>query len=69
MKQIEETLEVTLKDKKVEVIHKGFKPLRKQEKGLDQVKECIQESIDQEEKTDGFIPYNNFECSVSWRLI
>ena len=69
MKRIEETLELTLKDKKVEVIHKGFNPLRKQENGLDLVKECIQESIDQEEKTDGFIPYNNFECSVSWRLI
>lgn len=69
MKPIEETLEVTLKDKKVEVIHKGFTPLKKQVDGLNQVKECIQESIDQEEKTDGFIPYNNFECSVSWRLI
>tara|TARA_R110000751_G_scaffold84816_1_gene169511 strand:- start:3 stop:215 length:213 start_codon:yes stop_codon:yes gene_type:complete len=68
MKRINETLEVTLKDKKIEVIHQGFKSLKQQAKGLDQVKECIQESIDQEGKTDGFIPYNNFECSVSWKV-
>jgi endonuclease IV len=69
MKLKTETFEMTLKDKKIKVTHQGFKLFKEQEKGLDQVKECIEESISQEEKKDGFIPYNNFECSVSWKLI
>ena len=69
MKLKTETFEMTVKDKKVEVTHRGFKSFKEQKEGLNQVKECIEESISQEEKKDGFIPYNNFECSVSRKLI
>jgi endonuclease IV len=69
MKTINETYEIALKDKKVEVIHTGFKALKDQENALNEVQECIQDSILNNKKTDGFIPYNNFECSITWRVI
>ena len=69
VKTINEKYEITLEDKKVEVIHQGFKSLKEQEKGLDDVKDCILRAIDERGNKDGFIPYNNFECSITWRVI
>jgi hypothetical protein len=69
VKTINEKYEITLEDKKVEVIHQGFKSLKEHEDGLNEVKKCIQGSIHDYGKTDGFIPYNNFECAITWRVI
>jgi hypothetical protein len=67
---INETFELTLNnDKKVKIIHKGYKPMKIQETGLDELKECIEECIINEKITGGFIPYSNFECSVDWKII
>jgi len=67
MKTINETYEIALKDKKIEVIHKGYKSLNNN--SLRDLKEVIIESIDRDKNIDGFIPYNNFECSITWRVI
>ena len=69
MKTINETYEISLEDKKIEVVHNGFKALREQDNALNEVQECIQESISNNKNTNGFIPYNNFECSITWRVI
>jgi hypothetical protein len=50
MKTINETYEIALKDKKVEVIHTGFKALKDQE-NVNEVQECIQDSILNNKKT------------------
>ena len=69
MEIIKEKFELTLKDHKIEVIHKGFKLLKNQKNGLKDLKECIEQSIIVDENIEGFIPYNNFECSINWKII
>ena len=64
---ITEKYELTLNNHTVEVIHKGFKSLNNN--SLRDLKEVIIESIDRDKNIDGFIPYNNFECSITWRVI
>ena len=64
---ITEKYELTLDKHTVEVIHKGYKSLNNN--SLRDVKEIIIESINDENKIEGFIPYNNFECSIDWKII
>ena len=64
---IAEKYELTLNNHTVEVIHKGFKSLNNN--SLRDLKEIIIESINEDKKIEGFIPYNNFECSIDWKII
>ena len=66
METITEKYELTLDNHKIEVIHKGYKSLNNN--SLRDLKETIIESINGDEKIEGFIPYNNFECSIDWRI-
>ena len=65
---INETFKITIDSQQVEVEHKGLKPFSQQENGINDLKECIQGEINDGHE-DGFIPYNNFECSVNWKLL
>ena len=74
---ITEKYELTLNNHTVEVIHKGFKSLNNN--SLRDLKEVIIESIkiakektlanNRDKNIEGFIPYNNFECSINWKII
>lgn len=64
---IVEKYELTLNNHKVEVIHKGIKALNNN--SLRDLKESIKQSIEMDENIEGFIPYNNFECSINWKII
>ena len=65
---IDEKLEINISGKIVQVIHSGFKYLKNQDDGLNEVKKAIEEEI-KLNKDNGFIPYNNFECFVKWDVI
>ena len=65
---INETFKITIDSQQVEVEHKGLKPFSEQENGVDDLKECIEGEINNGNE-EGFIPYNNFECSVNWKLL
>lgn len=67
MAQIKETLNLTIGGKSIEVNHEGIKKLEDQKDGLQAVDRVIEREI-KEGKTSGFIPYNNFECSVDWKV-
>jgi hypothetical protein len=47
----------------IEVIHEGFKALN--QKNIDDLKKSILEGL-RLNKVYGFIPYDNFECSIDW---
>ena len=68
MKMIDEKLEINISGKIVQVIHSGFKYLKNQDGGLNEVKTAIEEEI-KLNQDNGFIPYNNFECSIKWEVI
>ena len=66
---IDETLTFTIDNKKVKAIHKGTKAFKDQAKGLDELKAFVKDEIVFQNKSSGFIPYNNFESSVEWNII
>ena len=66
---INEFFEIILNGHKIKIIHTGFKPLKNQKNGFKDVKDCIKESITIDGNLEGFIPYNNFECSITWEII
>ena len=47
----------------IEIHHEGISPLN--QKNIDDLKPSILEGI-KLNKEYGFIPYNNFECSIDW---
>ena len=64
-----ETLTFTINNKKVKAIHKGTKLFKEQKNGLNELKAFIRDEIVFQNKSKGFIPYNNFESSVNWEII
>lgn len=54
---------------KVQVEHIGFKPFKEQKNGLEELDEFLCEGLNSHMDIRGFIPYNNFECSVDWKVI
>ena len=69
MSKINETLIFTIDKKKVKAIHKGTKAFKDQAKGLDELKAFVRDEIVFQNKSRGFIPYNNFESSVDWKVM
>ena len=66
---INETITFTIDKKKVKAIHKGTKAFKDQAKGLDELKAFVKDEIVFQSKNSGFIPYNNFESSISWNVV
>lgn len=62
---ITETLNMTVNDKDVIVIHEGKRNLKAKEKM--EVRGLIAQDL-AIDKTTNFYPYNNFECSIQWKL-
>jgi len=69
--QQHETLTLTINNKKVEVKHNWDpttgRALNKQATGLNDLTAFLKEEIEKN-KTDGFIPYNNFESAIDWKV-
>jgi hypothetical protein len=69
--QKKETLTLTINNKKVAVDHSWDvttgRSLDKQTTGLKDLTTFLKEEIEKN-KTDGFIPYNNFESSIHWKI-
>ena len=51
-----EILKIKINNKTVRIIHEGFKV-------------SIYDQVVFGNKTKGFIPYNNFECSIDWNIV
>jgi len=68
-----EKLSFIINEKKIEIEHsfdvETGKPFEKQENGLEDLKSFLNDEIFTENKKEGFIPYNNFESSVNWKVI
>jgi len=68
----EETLTFTIDKKKVKAFHKVDRETGKlfqdQKTGLEDLKAFIRDEIVFQNKSNGFIPYNNFESSVTWEV-
>ena len=69
MKKILEKFAINVADQTVLITHDGYKFLCNQEDGIKEVTEAIKFSIEKNGNSDGFMPYNNFECSVKWEII
>ena len=69
MKKILEKFAINVADQTVLITHDGYKFLCNQEDGIKEVTEAIKFSIEKDGNSDGFMPYNNFECSVKWEVI
>ena len=69
MKKILEKFAINVADQTVLITHDGYKFLCNQEDAQKEIKEAIKFSIEKDGNTDGFMPYNNFECSVKWEVI
>ena len=69
--QKEEKLFFTINTKKVEVNHNwdvtSGRALGKQTTGLKDLLSFLLEEIENN-KTEGFIPYNNFESAINWKI-
>lgn len=63
-----ETLTFTINNKKIKAVHKGTKLFKDQKNGLNELKAFIRDEIVFQNKSKGFIPYNNFESSVHWEI-
>ena len=64
-----ETLELSLNDCKVKVEHHCKKIFKDQNpKAMEDLKQFIREQL-KVNKKQGFIPYDNFECSVNWSVV
>ena len=68
MKKINEKLEINISGQTIQISHNGFKYLKNQDGGLNEVKTAIEEEI-KLNKDNGFMPYNNFECAIKWKVI
>ena len=64
-----ETITFTINKKKVKATHQGFKLMKDQKTGLEDLKKFIYDEIVFQNKSKGFIPYNNFECFVDWDIV
>lgn len=69
MKKILEKFAINVADQTVMITHDGYKFLCNQEDAQKEIKEAIKFSIEKDGNSDGFMPYNNFECSVKWEVI
>ena len=64
-----ETFELSLNNCKVKVEHHCKKIFKDQKPGaIEDLKQFIKEQL-KADKKDGFIPYDNFECSVKWSIV
>jgi len=66
---INETITFTIDKKKVKAIHQGTKAFKDQKTGLNDLKAFVKDEIVFQSKSSGFIPYNNFESSISWNVV
>lgn len=65
-KMKQETFYLEIKNHAVRISHKCFKLFQEQSKeAILDLKEFIKSEIEKGIKK-GFIPYNNFECSINW---
>jgi|TARA_R110000822_G_scaffold35294_2_gene99585 hypothetical protein len=64
-----EILKIKINNKTVRIIHEGFKLFKEQKDGLNELKVSIYDQVVFGNKTKGFIPYNNFECSIDWNIV
>ena len=69
MKKIKEAFEMNIAGQRVLINHDGYKYLCDQEDGIKEVREAIKFSIEKDGNSDGFMPYDNFECSVKWEIV
>ena len=66
---INEDFELSLNGVKVKIGHHCKKTFKNQKpKAIEDLKSHIECEL-KENKKDGFIPYDNFECSVHWNII
>ena len=69
--QKKETLFLIINEKRIKVDHSWDvttgRALNKQATGLNDLTAFLKEEIEKN-KTDGFIPYNNFESSIHWNV-
>ncbi len=64
-----ETFELSLNDSNVKVEHQCKKIFKDQNpKAIEDLKQFIKNEL-KANKKDGFIPYDNFECSVNWSVV
>lgn len=64
-----ETFQLTILDKTVEVYNEGTHLFSEQTKEANnELKEFLESQL-KENKTDGWLPYNNFESSITWKVI
>lgn len=68
MEKIIEKFELDIKSFKVKIIHDGKKALSDQDKGIKTLIELVGKQL-KCGKNKGFIPYDNFECSIEWERI
>ena len=64
-----EILKIKISDKTVKIIHEGFRLFKDQKDGFNELQTSIYDEVVHGKKAKGFIPYNNFECSVEWSVI
>ena len=71
--QKQENFVLIIDEKQVEINHnydaKSGKPFASQENGLNDLKEVIFDDIVKNIKSNGSIPYNNFESQVDWHIL
>ncbi len=66
---INETFELSLNDRLVKIDHHCKKVFKDQSKdALEGLKDIITGEL-KADKKDGFIPYDNFECSIKWEVV
>tara|TARA_R110000824_G_scaffold191285_1_gene372923 strand:+ start:298 stop:528 length:231 start_codon:yes stop_codon:yes gene_type:complete len=68
MEYIKEVFTVHVLGLDIEIVHKGFKKLKDQSGGLDEVREYLRGQIAVNKEASGFTPYNNFECHFRWNI-
>lgn len=68
MARIKEEFVFTFKDKTILVKHDGLKPFSEQGKAFEDLKTVISDEL-RIGKEYSFIPYNNFECSVEYKVV
>lgn len=64
-----EILKIKINNKTVKIIHEGFRLFKDQKDSFNDLQTSIYDQVVYGNKTKGFIPYNNFECSVEWSVI
>ena len=71
--QKQENFVLIIDEKQVEINHnydaESGKPFASQENGLNDLKEVIFDDIVKNIKSNGSIPYNNFESQVDWHIL